>query len=341
VLFDQLVTRYREVTLPKGMENWYANAFVPAKAGWKKGKSPFANYMGKLPLRPITKCSANCTGPGCFGATPANTLWEKEVLLMRGAFQIPPLKAGHRYRIRVNDGEHVGAGGGYIIYINGTPLMEMKQGNGRGAGGKPKGAYLTREFLEDFQGGEVTIAVKTFIRFNDKYKVTPKDRIPQGKISLHLDEQKLPPMGDELVRKSATVVAMLSSEWQAAQDPEDRERRAAAVKFRYDGKFVANADFVGDWKTIGVVKTIDQFTPDKRLNPRGARFAGISFNDNGETDNVTRLWSGDTLMDLTRYQALKMMIKEIEGEDYLFIEAGGFSTRNPVGWQSPWYVMKR
>jgi hypothetical protein len=341
VPFDQLVTRYREVTLPKGMENWYANAFVPAKAGWKKGKSPFANYMGKLPLRPITKCSANCTGPGCFGATPANTLWEKEVLLMRGAFQIPPLKAGHRYRIRVNDGEHVGAGGGYIIYINGTPLMEMKQGNGRGAGGKPKGAYLTREFLEDFQGGEVTIAVKTFIRFNDKYKVKPTTRVPQGKISLHLDEQKLPPMGDELVRKSATVVAMLSSEWQAAQDPEDRERRAAAVKFRYDGKFVANADFVGDWKTIGVVKTIDQFTPDKRLNPRGARFAGISFNDNGETDNVTRLWSGDTLMDLTRYQALKMMIKEIEGEDYLFIEAGGFSTRNPVGWQSPWYVMKR
>ncbi|MFP6704377.1 MAG: hypothetical protein VB861_21705, partial [Planctomycetaceae bacterium] len=199
VPFDQLVTRYREVTLPKGMENWYANAFVPDKAGWKKGESPFANYMGKLPLHPITKCSANCTGPGCYGATPANTLWEKEVLLMRGTFDIPPLKAGHRYRIRVNDGEHVGAGGGYIIYINSKPLFEMMQGNGRGAGGKPKGAYLTKDFLEDFQGGEVTIAVKTFIRFNDKYKVKPTSRVPQGKISLHLDEQKLPPMGDDLV----------------------------------------------------------------------------------------------------------------------------------------------
>ncbi len=109
---------------------------VTGKADWKKGKSPFANYKGELPQRPITKCSANCTGPGCYGATPANTLWEKEVLLMRGTFQIPPLKAGHRYRIRVNDGEHVGAGGGHMIYINGKPLIEVKQGNGRGAGGK-------------------------------------------------------------------------------------------------------------------------------------------------------------------------------------------------------------
>ncbi len=100
-------------------------------------------------------------------------------------------------------------------------------------------------------------------------------------------------------------------------------------------------DFVGDWKTIGVVKSIDEFTPDKRLNPRGARFAGISFKDNGETDSVMRLWSGDTLMDLTRYEALKMQVSTIAGQEYLFIEAGGFNNRNPVGWQSSWYVMKR
>ncbi|MFC1805362.1 formylglycine-generating enzyme family protein [Planctomycetota bacterium] len=29
------------------------------------------------------------------------------------------------------------------------------------------------------------------------------------------------------------------------------------------------------------------------------------------------------------------------GQYRKFIEAGGFSTRNPVGWQSPWHVMKR
>jgi len=53
------------------------------------------------------------------------------------------------------------------------------------------------------------------------------------------------------------------------------------------------------------------------------------------------LWSGDILMDLTRYEALKMKIKNIDGEGYLFIEAGGFSARRKPGWKSPWYVLKR
>ncbi|MEO1973313.1 MAG: DUF6288 domain-containing protein [Pirellulaceae bacterium] len=339
--WDQLITRYREVTLPTGAENWFATDFDPAKLDWKKEKSPFGHYMGKLPTRPVHKCNAGCTGPGCYGATKVNSFWEKEVLLMRGTFKLPPLKDGHRYRVRVNDGNHVGSGGGHIIYINGKPLIEDTTCFGRGSGGLPKGAFITSEFLGDFQGGEVTIAVKTFLRFNDKYKVKPSDRVPQGKISLHLEEQKLPPMGDDLLRKSATVVRMLSSEWQAAQDPEDRERQASAVKFRYDGKFVANSKILGSWKTVGVVRTIEEFMPGKRMNPRGARFAGISFQDNGQTDSVTRLWSGDILMDLTRYEALQMLTKEIDGEDYLFIEAGGFSTRNKPDWTSSLYVMKR
>ncbi len=341
VPFDQLITRYRSVTLPKGMENWQAIDFNGAKAGWGKGKSPFGQYMGKLPTRPIHKCGAGCTGPGCYGATSINTLWEKEILLMRGTFNIPPIKDGHRYRLRINDGNHVGSGGGHIVYINGKPLIEAKTCNGRGSGGLPKGAYITKEFLDDFQNGEVNIAVMTFLRFNDKYKVKPSSPVPQGKISLHIEEQRLPPMGDDLVLKSATVVPMLSSEWQAAQDPADRERQASAVKFLFDGVFIPNAKLVGQWKTLGVVKTIDEFTPDRRLNPRGAKIAGINFKDNGETDNATRLWSGDTLMDLTRYEALKMKIRSINDDDYLFIEAGGFSTRNPADWKPNLYVMKR
>jgi hypothetical protein len=339
VPWDQLITRYREVTLPQGTENWFATDFDPS--AWKKGKSPFGHYMGKLPSRPIHKCSVGCTGPGCFGATKVNSFWEKEVLLMRGTFKPPVMRGGHRYRLRVNDGDHVGSGGGHIIYINGKPLIEATTCYGRGSGGLPKGAFITREFLGDFQGGEVTIAVKTFLRFNDKYKVKPSDRVPQGKISLHLEEQKLPPMGDDLLRKSATVVPMLSSEWQAAQDLADRERQASAVKFLYDGKFIANPNLLGDWKTIGVVRTIDEFTPDKRMNLRGARIAGIRFMDNGQTDTVTRLWSGDTLMDLARYESLKMKVREIDDEEYLFIEAGGFSTRNKPDWKPNHYVMKR
>ena len=57
----------------------------------------------------------------------------------------------------------------------------------------------------------MTIAVISFLRFNDKYKVKPSERIPQGRISLHLEEQKLPPMGDDLVTRSAKVVSARAS----------------------------------------------------------------------------------------------------------------------------------
>jgi hypothetical protein len=43
------------------------------------------------------------------------------------------------------------------------------------------------------------------------------------------------------------------------------------------------------------------------------------------------------LLDLARLEALKMTVKD----DYLFIEAGGFSAKNPLGWKSPLVVMKR
>ena len=76
--------------------------------------------------------------------------------------------------------------------------------------------------------------------------------------------------------------------------------------FRYDGTFETNKKLVGRWETLGVVKTIDEFTPQRRLNPRAAKIAGINLKTGGETDSTTRIWSGDTLMDLTRYEALKM-----------------------------------
>jgi len=341
VPWDQLITRYREVTLPKGTENWYALDFDPAKAGWKKGKGAFGQYQGKIPRGPFGRCADTCVGPGCYGATKVNTLWDKEVLLLRGTFTIPPMKPGYRYRLCVNDGNHVGAGGGHIIYINGKKLTEAKTCGGRGSGGLPKGAFITKEFLGDFQSGKVTIAVKTFLRFNAKYKLPPKERIPQGKISLHFDAMKLPPMGEDLVIKSATAVPMLTSAWQAKQDPENKELQSDSDRFLYDGKFVANPKILGTWKTIDVVKAIDEFTPDKKTDARRARIKGMTFKDQGRTGDAQWIWSGDVLMDLARYQALKMTVKAIGGSDYLFIEAGGFSARNKPGWTSPLYVMKR
>ena len=326
--------------LPKGMENWYATDFDVSQAGWKRGLAPFGQYMGKIPQPPVSKCSAACVGPMCYGATKVNSLWDKEVLLLRGTFNMPRVKEGHRYRLRVNSSAHVGNGCGYGVYINGKLLIEQPSCIGRGGGEKPKGAYITKEFLQEFDGGEVTIAVKSFLRFNDKYKVKPSKRIPQGRISLHFEEMKLPPMGDDLVLQSAALIPMLSSEWQAMLHSENQELQPDDHKFRWDGKSVANAKVLGAWTTIGQVGAIDEFTPEKKTRPRRPPFTEMTFKDNGRTGQAVYIWSGDTLMDLDRYQALKMKVKRFDGEAYLFIEAGGFSTRNPKGWQSPWYVMK-
>jgi hypothetical protein len=50
-----------------------------------------------------------------------------------------------------------------------------------------------------------------------------------------------------------------------------------------------------------------------------------------------RLWTGDTMIELEKLQALKLTVKG----GHLFIEAGGFSGRNPFGWKSPLIVMKK
>ena len=339
VPYDQLVTRYRKVTLPKGLEEWY-KPFTYVAMG--EGKSPFGHYMGKLPKGPVHKCSSGCTGPSCYGATPINTFWEKEVLLLKGLFKVPPLKEGHRYRLRINDGNHVGSGGGHIVYLNGKKLIEATHCNGRGSGGRPKGAYITKEFLDDFRSGKITIAAKTFLRYNDKYKVKPSTKTPQGKFSLHIEEQKLPPMGDELVFNSASIVPMLSSEWQDAQDPEDREKSAAAKPFRWDGKFQPNPKIQGgQWKVIAQVSDMDDFDPTRKTRVNRPLFSTISFLDEGKTNSPVFAWSGNTLMDLTKFQALKIKPATINGTNYLFVESGGFGTRNKPGWTSPLLVLSR
>jgi hypothetical protein len=45
-------------------------------------------------------------------------------------------------------------------------------------------------------------------------------------------------------------------------------------------------------------------------------------------------------MDLNKYQVLKIIPRTLAGNLYLFIEAGGFGTRNKPGWKPKWYVMK-
>jgi len=177
--------RYRKVTYPKGMENWFAPDFDAKKAGWKKGLPPFGQLDGKL--EPLGKCPRGSIC-GC-GETP-RTLWEKEVLLVRGTFEIPPLKEGHRYRIVVGGSAHVNAGEGYAIYINGKLLAESKTGVAVRQGGQPRGGHIYADFRDEFKGGKVTIAATSFLRYNHpRHGVIP----PRGHFTLWLEEMKIPP----------------------------------------------------------------------------------------------------------------------------------------------------
>lgn len=342
VPFDQIISRYRDVTMPTGMENWFSADFDPDKAGWKRGKAPFGQQLGELPQGPVSKCSAACTGPNCYGAEPANTLWEKEVILFRKKVTVPPLKPGHRYRLRVHQRAHVGNGGGFGVWVNGKPMIEKNEGLGRGGGEKPYGAYITQEWLDDFSKGEVTIAVKSFLRYNSSYSVKPTKNEPQGFISVDIEEQKLPAIGDDLVRQSAKCVGMLSTEWQAAQFSDSDEERQNAPKFNWDGQFGSNPSAHGSWKLIGQVGSIETFDPAaKPIGPRQPIATTLQLADKGETGHPYLLWTGERMLDLTTYQALHMKTKAIGEKEYLFIEAGGYSTRNKPGWVSPWLVFTR
>jgi hypothetical protein len=329
--YDISPWRYRKVTLPAGMETWFMPDFDPVKAGWKQGLAPFGQFDGKLvtEMEEVSKIRN-------LGRYPMRTFWDKEVLLVRGTFEFPALKPGHLYRLGVNWGNNVGGGDGYRIYINGKQLIEVKEGVGRRAGGRERGAFITKEFLDQFGKGPVTIAAITFLRYGSRAVVTMPP-VPQGCFSLEMDEMKLPPLDAATFQKAATVMPMRSAEWQAQQDPDDAERSTEEGRFKYDGKFVANAAVLGDWTTVAVVPAMEDFTPTKRADFKGAPFKQISFKDGGTTDSSAFIWSGNTLMDLNRYQALQMTVRG----DYLFIEAGGFSEKNPVGWKSPLIVLKR
>jgi len=178
--------RYRKVTCPAGMENWTAPEFNAAQAGWKKGLQPFGQKDGKLD--PLGTCERT-GGCGC-GEIP-RTLWDKEILLIRGSFDFPPFKEGHRYRLVVGGSNHVMSGDGFALYVNGKLLAESESGVPNRAGGQPRGGHVYADLCGDFKGGKVTLAATSFLQFNKKGTVIP----PCGHLTLWIEEQKLPPIG--------------------------------------------------------------------------------------------------------------------------------------------------
>jgi hypothetical protein len=192
--------RYREITFPKGMENWYATGFDPAKAGWKQGQAPFGRFGDKL-----DRLRGRCNGSHCGCSQMPNTLWEKEVLLMRQTFQIPELKKGHAYRFILGGAGCDRSGEGFAIYVNGKLLAQSNGGFFRYPG--IRGAYLYEDLFPEFQGGEATIAIINFLRYThfrngdhyfgshpDYWKPEGTSPVPpNGQVTLWMEEAKLSP----------------------------------------------------------------------------------------------------------------------------------------------------
>ncbi len=328
--YDLTPWRYRTVSYPAGMETWFAKDFDPTKAGWKKGQFPIGQFQGKLTTN---------GGRNPWNETP-RTLWEKEVLLVSGSFDIPAPKPNHSYRLRVQTGQGVGAGDGFKIYLNGKPLVESKAGLGRREGDNIRGGWITPEFAGEFSKGPVTLAATSFLRYGDR-AIVQMPPVPQGIFSLWLEERKLPPLDATVLTKAATFVPMLSSDWQDLQNPDNPATDPDEGKFRYDGTFVSNPKVTGTWTTVALVTSAADFDPKAKPKPDRSPIREISFNDDGSTNNSRWIWSAATLMDLESGVAHKITSQSIEGTDYLIIESGGFSAKNPVGWQTQLMVMKR
>jgi alpha-galactosidase len=172
-----------KITLPAGMENWTAPDFDVKKAGWKTGPAPFGESAEKLVLPEWAS--------GRIARRQPKTVIDNDVLLLRQSFELPPLKDGYRYRIRISGSVHNNMGESYAISVNGKLLFENREGvtAWRRQGGLPRGVAITPEFRELFKGGKVTIAASNFSMENfsaDRF-------IPPGlPLSVWIEEQKIP-----------------------------------------------------------------------------------------------------------------------------------------------------
>ena len=188
--------RYREITFPKGMESWFKNEFDPVKAGWKTGQAPFGQMGGKLDRR-----RPRCNGTLCGCSEVPATLWEKEVLLMRKTFDLPPIKKGHVYRLILGGAGCDRSGEGFAIYVNGKLLTQVNGGFFRYSG--IRGALVFDDILPEFESGKVTISIINFLRYTHfRNKTTyfgphpdyyAKPVPPNGHVDLWMEEAELSP----------------------------------------------------------------------------------------------------------------------------------------------------
>jgi len=327
--------RYREVTYPQGMENWNQPDFNAAAAGWQTGLAPFASLGGEL--RPVGGCRRheNRGHDFCGCGEEPNTLWENEVLLKRGFFDIPPLEEGHLYRILVGGTSHVGYGDGTHIYVNGERIFRSQRAMDRREGGRAVGAIIEADRWSDFESGRTHLAAKSFLKHYPRWRYG-------NYITIFLRRMEIPPIWDELVR-GVQLTGLRSSEWQELQDP-DTNVDPQDNLYVWDGQFTRNDNAMGRWRIVDEVNEIRDFVPGER-QARGRslsrRLQRIEIENELRTSEPLLIWTGKKILDVGEKEALAVEYHRMGEGDFLFLERGGFNTERDVGWTSPWLVYEK
>lgn len=251
---------------------------------------------------------------------------------MRTELKLPPMREGYAYRLLVGGRSHVGGGDGSDVWINGKRQKGRRasdpslSGVGKRQGGKPWGFTIDDAFRKEFTGDTITIAATGFLPIH-------KSGVKRNYQAFWFEEMKLPSLGEKDLLHSMRATPMLTSAWQASQDDADT--------FQFDGDFAENPDVKGPWIQLGKVSSPDDFDPGQRLRKERNWPQDMTFKDQGQTNDPMFMYSGDLLLDLTRNQALKMTLKDVNGTPYLFIEAGGFKKDQKDGWTLSYYVLKK
>ena len=173
--------------LPQDQKNWFAMDFDAKKAGWKNGPQPFGVAEDK---KVYPEWYVQRYGGSRY--VKPKTVVESDVLLLRGTFDLPPLKDEHRYRILVNGSPHPNSGEAFAIFVNGKPMAFFNTGitAWRREGGQPRGAHIIAEFREEFAKDQVTLAIASFPAANVK---AATDVPPAGpSFSVSIEEMLVP-----------------------------------------------------------------------------------------------------------------------------------------------------
>ena len=108
---------------------------------------------------------------------------------------------------------------------------------------------------------------------------------------------------------------------------EDREKSASAQKFRWDGLFLNNPAIAGSWKVIAQVAHVADFDPTKKYRVNRPLSTPCILCRRERQIVPVWAWSRDT-DGSNSFSSLENDPVHLGGADFLFIEAGGFGTRN-------------